>query len=66
MGYVFMTNHVHLIAAAQNGNLSDLVRDFKKYTAYKILETIHIYIRIPFAPDGWKGKKIMFTAAPEC
>lgn len=40
-GYVIMSNHVHLIATA-NGEipLSDIIRDFKKYTAKKVLEII--------------------------
>ena len=39
-GYVIMTNHVHLMISSNNGNLSGTVRDLKKFTAYKILETI--------------------------
>lgn len=35
-----MTNHVHLIVSATNGNLSSVIRDLKKYTSRKILETI--------------------------
>ena len=34
-GYVIMTNHIHLIAKAnesQNKTISDIIRDFKKYT----------------------------------
>ena len=37
-GYVIMTNHIHLIIQSDKGELSDLIRDFKKYTATKILE----------------------------
>ena len=34
--YVIMTNHVHLIASAnQTYNLSDILRDLKKYTSKK-------------------------------
>jgi REP element-mobilizing transposase RayT len=39
-GYVVMTNHVHLIAQSKAGKLSDTIRDFKKFTARKILDTI--------------------------
>jgi len=39
-GYVIMTNHVHLMAASSSGALSDTIRDFKKFTAYKILEAV--------------------------
>jgi len=28
-----MSNHVHLVAAAKDQNLSDILRDFKSYTA---------------------------------
>jgi len=34
------SNHIHLIAASKDGELSDLVRDIKKFTASKILNTI--------------------------
>jgi len=38
--YVIMTNHIHVIFSAQDGlQLSDIVRDFKKFTSKKILET---------------------------
>lgn len=39
-GYVIMSNHIHLIVQATDGRLSDLIRDFKKYTAKTILEKI--------------------------
>jgi len=39
-GYVIMSNHIHLIVQATDGNLSDLIRDFKKYTAKSILDKI--------------------------
>ncbi|MEQ9008564.1 MAG: transposase [Ekhidna sp.] len=36
-----MSNHVHLIVAAQEGgNLSEILRDFKKFTSKKILKEI--------------------------
>ena len=38
--YVLMTNHLHIIAAAKNNNLSDIIRDFKRYTSQKIIEQI--------------------------
>ncbi|WP_324522799.1 MULTISPECIES: transposase [unclassified Flavobacterium] len=38
--YVIMTNHIHMIVQSKEGKLSDLIRDFKKYTAKTILEKI--------------------------
>ncbi len=37
-GYVFMTNHIHLLI--QSPDAMGFVRDFKKFTARKILENI--------------------------
>ena len=39
-GYVIMSNHIHFIAQSKEGKLSDLIRDFKKFTAKSILEKI--------------------------
>lgn len=39
-GYVVMSNHVHLMVRASNENLSDVLRDFKKFTASQILKQI--------------------------
>ena len=38
--YVVMSNHVHLLAQSQNGNLSGTLRDFKSYTSKIILDAI--------------------------
>ena len=38
--YVIMSNHVHLLVRAENGNLSDIVRDFKKFTSKEIIKAI--------------------------
>jgi putative transposase len=39
--YVIMSNHVHLIASVDEGhNISDFVRDCKKFTAKQILDDI--------------------------
>lgn len=37
--YVIMSNHIHCIVSAEN-NLSDVVRDFKKFTAKEILKLV--------------------------
>ena len=39
-GYVIMSNHMHMIVQSKDGKLSDLLRDFKKFTAKTILEKI--------------------------
>jgi REP element-mobilizing transposase RayT len=39
-GYVIMSSHVHLIVQSDRGELSDLIRDFKKFIAKTILEKI--------------------------
>ena len=39
--WVIMSNHVHFIMSAHDGfKLSDILRDFKKHTSVKIIETI--------------------------
>ena len=38
--WVIMHNHCHLIISAKNNNLSDVIRDFKKYTAKKIYAAV--------------------------
>jgi putative transposase len=35
-----MTNHVHIIASAKHENLSDIVRDFKKFTSKQIIQAV--------------------------
>ena len=39
--YVIMSNHIHIIAYAQEGyNLSHIIRDFKRFTARAIIQDI--------------------------
>ena len=38
--YCIMPNHLHLIISAVVNNLSNIIRDFKKFTSAKILKTI--------------------------
>ncbi|GAB4044442.1 REP-associated tyrosine transposase [Spirosoma jeollabukense] len=38
--YVVMSNHLHLLVRAREENLSDVLRDFKKFTASQILKLI--------------------------
>ena len=39
-GFVIMSNHIHLIIQSEESKLSDLIRDFKKFTAKTILNKI--------------------------
>ena len=39
--YVIMSNHIHLIARAEEGfELSNIMRDFKKHTAKQIIKSV--------------------------
>ncbi len=38
--YVIMSNHIHLLVQAENSNLSDGIRDFKKFTSRQMLSSI--------------------------
>ena len=39
--YVIMTNHIHLVCAAKSSfALSDIIRDFKKFTSKRIIKEI--------------------------
>jgi len=39
-GYFIMSNHIHLVVQSEEGKLSDLIRDFKKFIAKNILDKI--------------------------
>jgi len=56
-----MTNHLHLIARAkENYQLSDIIRDFKKFTAHKLLE----HIKQPLeSRSDWMLKRFEFAAS---
>ncbi len=55
-----MTNHIHLIARAkENYKLSHIIRDFKKFTANKLLD----YISRPLeSRSDWMLKRLEFAA----
>lgn len=38
-GYVIMLNHIHLLASAE-GNVSDIMRDFKAFTSHEIIKLL--------------------------
>lgn len=43
-GYVLMPNHLHMIASTEvGGNLSHILRDFKKYTSVEIKKYLNDY-----------------------
>ena len=39
-GYVIMPNHVHSIVSASQGNLSSIIRDYKRHTSWRISELL--------------------------
>lgn len=39
-GYVIMSNHLHMILRSKTANLSDTIRDFKRFTARAIIDMI--------------------------
>jgi REP element-mobilizing transposase RayT len=57
-GYVIMTNHIHLIIQSKDNKLSDLIRDFKKFTAKTILNKIETE---PESRADWMLKRFEFA-----
>jgi REP element-mobilizing transposase RayT len=57
--FVIMSNHVHLIAQSNVGRLSDTVRDIKKFTSKRILETIESF---PESRKEWMLNRFSFSA----
>jgi REP element-mobilizing transposase RayT len=58
-GYVIMSNHIHLIIQSEDGKLSDLIRDFKKFTAKNILEKIQV---VPESRKEWMLERFKLAA----
>jgi REP element-mobilizing transposase RayT len=58
--YVIMSNHIYLIANSRNGSLSETIRDIKKFTSRRILETIH---DIPESRKIWILNRFKFNAS---
>jgi len=52
-------NHIHLMISAEQGNLSDIVRDFKKYTSRQIIKSIK---EEPESRRDWMLKRFEFAA----
>ncbi len=59
-GYVVMSNHLHLIVRARQENLSDVLRDFKKFTASQILKLIADHA--VESRSDWMLKRFEFAA----
>jgi len=58
--FVIMTNHIHLIARAKEGfMMSDIIRDFKKFTANRILDQIKLPSE---SRRDWMLKRFEFAA----
>jgi REP element-mobilizing transposase RayT len=60
-GYVIMSNHIHLILQSETLHLSDIIRDFKKFTANQIIEFAQKSVHESRA--DWMLDKFKFNAA---
>ena len=58
--YVIMSNHVHLVAHSSSGKLSDAIRDIKKYTSVRIIQTI---FDINESRKKWMLNRFKFNAS---
>ena len=57
--WVLMSNHVHLVASAQQGSkLSDILRDMKKYTSKEITDAIK---SVPESRRDWMLYRFSFA-----
>ena len=54
-----MSNHIHGILSAKNEDLSSVIRDFKSFTASKILREIEICNK---SRKDWMLKRFEFAA----
>lgn len=57
--FVIMSNHIHIMMQSDKRELSNLVRDFKKYTAQMILKRI---MDGPESRSDWMLKRFEFAA----
>ncbi len=76
--WVIMTNHMHLIIGSEKNNLSDILRDYKKYTATQVTKAISANAResrrnwllwllknedtVTFWQEGYHGEEIRTKA----
>lgn len=65
-GYVIMSNHIHLVVQSSNGDLSGLIREFKKHVAKTIIKDVKadhgsrsewMLARFKLAAQGNSGNK---------
>jgi hypothetical protein len=54
-----MTSHIHLIATALDGELQNVIRDFKKFTSKKLIEVIKEH---PESRREWLLRKFSYEA----
>jgi REP element-mobilizing transposase RayT len=57
--YVYMTSHIHLIVTAFDGELQNIIRDFKKFISKKLIEAIRQH---PESRREWLLQKFNFEA----
>ncbi|MGB1247389.1 MAG: transposase, partial [Chitinophagales bacterium] len=57
--YVYMTNHIHLIARSDTALLQDIIRDFKKFTSKEMIIAIKEGIE---SRKEWMLNKFSFEA----
>jgi REP element-mobilizing transposase RayT len=58
-GYAIMTNHVHCILRAKQGNLPEVIQHLKRHTASKILKAMQT---VPESRKDWMLKRFEFAA----
>lgn len=56
---VYMTSHIHLTVTAFDGELQNVIRDFKKFTEKKLIEVIKEH---PESRREWLLRKFSFEA----
>ena len=57
--YVYMSSHIHLIVTVFDGELQNVIRDFKKFTSKKLIEAIKEH---PKSRREWLLRKFSFDA----
>jgi REP element-mobilizing transposase RayT len=58
--YVIMSNHVHLIAHSSTGQLSSAIRDIKKFTSKRIINTL---LEVNESRKDWLLNRFKFRAS---